>query len=52
MGVPTKLNRGRVAEFRPGWDCPGLPIEQKVETAPSGASFSEFKLSLGEEKAA
>jgi twitching motility protein PilU len=32
--------------------APKPAIEQKVETAPSGASFSEFKLSLDDEKAA
>jgi twitching motility protein PilU len=32
--------------------APKPAIAQKVETAPSGASFSEFKLSLDDEKAA
>ena len=32
--------------------APKPAFEQKVETAPSGASFSEFKLSLDDEKAA
>jgi twitching motility protein PilU len=31
---------------------PKPAIEQKIETAPSGASFSEFRLSLSDEKAA
>ncbi|HXI57309.1 MAG TPA: isoleucine--tRNA ligase [Polyangia bacterium] len=29
--VRSQLIMGRRAEFRPGWDCHGLPIEQQVE---------------------
>ncbi|HVR62892.1 MAG TPA: class I tRNA ligase family protein, partial [Polyangia bacterium] len=29
--VRSQLMMGRRAEFRPGWDCHGLPIEQQVE---------------------
>ncbi|HVZ86332.1 MAG TPA: class I tRNA ligase family protein, partial [Polyangia bacterium] len=29
--VRSQLLMGRLAEFRPGWDCHGLPIEQQVE---------------------
>ncbi len=33
--VRSQLIMGRVAEFRPGWDCHGLPIEQQVEKSAS-----------------
>jgi isoleucyl-tRNA synthetase len=29
--VRSQLMMGKRAEFRPGWDCHGLPIEQQVE---------------------
>jgi twitching motility protein PilU len=46
------MNNADASLTQPQTMAPKPAIEQKVETAPSGASFSEFKLSLDDEKAA
>jgi twitching motility protein PilU len=46
------MNNADASLTLPQTMAPKPAIEQKVETAPGGASFSEFRLSLDDEKAA
>lgn len=43
--VRTALSRGKHVEYRPGWDCHGLPIELKALKASSGAESGKKDIS-------
>lgn len=44
--VRSNLGRGRHVEYRPGWDCHGLPIELKALQAHRETSVNQAKNSL------
>lgn len=44
MIIRVKLQQGRKVQYRPGWDCHGLPIEMKALGASQGKDMSPVEI--------